>query len=291
MVPASERMPSDLFYGEYHGHRVEHLELLHKALGARPRVWLVGDSSLDNKYWLPRTVTAPAINGYEALLDPPFAPRDVCYALNERIGSDAVAINCAVEESLLRGRAYRPLPQDEFVRDNLSEHDTIVLSVGGNDVASKPTMRTLFNIFKAVLLNSEQSIKSSNGGWGIRYLEHMFRDETQRFVEQLTSRTRPKRVIVCMIYHPDETPTDSWASTLLKYVQYDSAPSKLQAVIEALYDRGTTTIRVDGTEIVPCPLFRAMNGKDTSLYVDRVEPSEKGGQVIAELLSSLISPP
>jgi hypothetical protein len=38
-------------------------------------------------------------------------------------------------------------------------------------------------------------------------------------------------------------------------------------------------------------LFRAMNGKDTSLYVDRVEPSEKGGQVIAELLCSLISPP
>lgn len=53
------------FYGNYHGHTIEHLELLAKALHitppapdgalgtARPRViWLAGDSSLDNKAWI-----------------------------------------------------------------------------------------------------------------------------------------------------------------------------------------------------------------------------------------------
>jgi hypothetical protein len=288
MGDTNGHLSSSSFYGEYHGHRVEHLTILHRALGPRPRVWLVGDSSLDNKYWLQRAMNAPATNGYEEVLDPPVGPRDVCYALNELIGPNVVAINCAVEESVLRGRAQHPLPQDAFVRDNLGEEDTVIVSVGGNDVALKPTIRTIWNVLKAVCLNSEESIKSGNG-WGIGYLEHLYRDETQRFVEKLTLLTRPKRVIVCMIYHPDEMSSDSWASMLLRCVQYDSRPSKLQSMIETLYERGTARIVAEGTEVVPCPLFRAMNGKDTRLYVDRVEPSELGGQAIAELLHPLIS--
>ena len=80
------------FYATYHGHRVEHLRTLHRALtdregDARPRVvFLAGDSSLDNKHWLyrpskkanvVRSLTArrsfigAAVNGYEDVLTPP----------------------------------------------------------------------------------------------------------------------------------------------------------------------------------------------------------------------------
>lgn len=39
------------YYDTYHGHRVDHIEVVHRAM--RPNhdriIWLAGDSSLDNK--------------------------------------------------------------------------------------------------------------------------------------------------------------------------------------------------------------------------------------------------
>ncbi len=54
------RISSRAFYGQYHGHPASALGLLAHKLRKngnsmyteRPLVWLCGDSSLDNKYWL-----------------------------------------------------------------------------------------------------------------------------------------------------------------------------------------------------------------------------------------------
>jgi hypothetical protein len=42
------------YYHNYYGHTMEHLGIVYEALGMheRPVVWLLGDSSLDNKNWL-----------------------------------------------------------------------------------------------------------------------------------------------------------------------------------------------------------------------------------------------
>ena len=44
------------FYDEYLGHRIEHLQVVHEGLkrsGKERFIWLCGDSSLDNKHWIP----------------------------------------------------------------------------------------------------------------------------------------------------------------------------------------------------------------------------------------------
>ena len=44
------------FYAEYHGHPTEDLEVVHQGLkraGKEKFIWLCGDSSLDNKHWIP----------------------------------------------------------------------------------------------------------------------------------------------------------------------------------------------------------------------------------------------
>ena len=76
------------FYGVYHGHDIEHLNAVFEALVARPRasgrdvrvVFLAGDSSLDNKYWIDGT--QPASNGMEHVLTPPRSVPDVAAQLN-----------------------------------------------------------------------------------------------------------------------------------------------------------------------------------------------------------------
>merc|ERR1711865_1338048 len=98
-VPGSEISTDAVeFYSEYHGHRPKHLSQLvtsFRAQGVEELVWLAGDSTLDNKYWLfsgkrpdlsrATHYTAAAINGYEHVLEPPRMVMDVAYQLNKAL--------------------------------------------------------------------------------------------------------------------------------------------------------------------------------------------------------------
>lgn len=131
------------FYAEYHGHTVAHLSILHRHLGNRPRVFLAGDSSLDSKYWIRASEQTTPVNGYEKVLSRGGSRKDVCYWLNQELGPEYVAINCAVEESTLCERRARLLPQDEFIRDNIGPEDVLVISV--STVAVAPCSRGACN--------------------------------------------------------------------------------------------------------------------------------------------------
>jgi hypothetical protein len=89
---------------------------------------------------------------------------------------------------------------------------------------------------------------------------------------------------VCMIYYPDETADGSWADATLAALGYDQYPWKLQLVIRRIFELATQQIRVPGSEVVPVPLFVALDGTNTRDYVQRVEPSGSGGQKMAQLL-------
>ena len=83
------RISSSSFYGEYHGHTVDHLTRAHSILrsdAARACCFLVGDSSMDNKFWLGGEST-PALNGYEKVLTSKLGlgkmVKDICYHVNK----------------------------------------------------------------------------------------------------------------------------------------------------------------------------------------------------------------
>ena len=70
-------------------------------------VFFAGDSSLDNKYWFGDS--APAVNGYEAVLTPPTMRQDVAYHANKIFADRAprwAAVNGAIEATSLNDRAF-----------------------------------------------------------------------------------------------------------------------------------------------------------------------------------------
>ena len=104
------QVPASDFYGEYHGHRVEHLEVVERHLRSQNKgqIFLVGDSSLDNKFWFNNRCVPK--NGYEDILSPPGArgKPDIAHCLNKecvRRRLPLSAINCSVEESRVESRA------------------------------------------------------------------------------------------------------------------------------------------------------------------------------------------
>lgn len=328
MLGPERKIPASSFYWNYHGQRIEDLHALISSLkgqGCGSFVWLAGDSSLDNKHWLFNgekddpvmlyhdEVAAPALNGYENVLAPQRMMRDVCYWVNKELhearrikGTEmplTCAVNTAIEESTLGERVGNDgalLPQDEFLRDHLTEQDVLIVDVGGNDIALRPTAWTGINMAALLYLSCTPIIRRCSfvwapcSGWyfgfplGLGYFVNMFRHRATEYIEKLVAKRKPKKVIVCMLYYLDEAPSGGWADNVLKILGYDRNPAKLQAVIKRVFELATSKIKLEGTEVVPFPLFVPLNGKDPGDYVQRVEPSAEGGRKMAEALVPVI---
>jgi hypothetical protein len=293
---------SGAFYETYIGHQVDLLENVFSLLPSEAvHIWLCGDSSLDNKHWLfdptsakasqmhDPTFTAPALNGYEhALRAPARMVQDVSYHLNALAHEQrsthkqpVVTINAAVEESMVRDRDGQLLDQDGFIRKHLAPQDVLVVSMGGNDVALRPTLSTIL----AMLMLTSAPKALIRCGWapGQAYFDRLFGERVRRVAERIVVKTKPTLVVICMLYYLDERPGGSWADPVLSKLGYDSDPAKLQLVLSTMSERLTKQgLHIEGTRVVICPLFEALDGRDPADYSQRVEPSVRGGRKMAE---------
>mmetsp|Transcript_19313 Transcript_19313/g.27198 ORF Transcript_19313/g.27198 Transcript_19313/m.27198 type:complete len:245 (-) Transcript_19313:892-1626(-) len=238
----TDSISANSFFAEYHGHRIADLKGLHRAmkrLGKNRFIFFVGDSSLDNKHWLyignklgnkltNSQFTAPACNGFEKVLHPPRMVKDVAYWLNWEISknkkSSSVCINASIEESALGERDNGVLlDQDIFVRDHIEKNDILVVSVGGNDIALKPTTCTALNMACLTFCSCTCCIEHLSCGLplpcccspafppGLGHFLNLFKCKVENYVKRIIAKTKPKLVIVCMIYYLDEKPGGSWA--------------------------------------------------------------------------------
>jgi len=215
--------------------------------------------------------------------------QDVCYHLNnlcETNGLDFGVINCAVEASTLSSRTTNWLAElwepDIFVREHITNNDVLIVSIGGNDIALEPSLKTIVNMLALQVLNSVEEIEGDiTKLWGATHFIEMFKEQVVDYVKKLVAKCVPKKIIICMIYFPDEADTGSWADFALSALNYNSNPRKLQASIEQIFLNATCEIKIDGTEVIPFPLFQFLDGKDSRDYIARVEPSSFGGEKIA----------
>jgi len=199
-------------------------------------------------------------------------------------------VNTAIEESCLFDRENNGLlAQDDFIRTHITEEDILIVDVGGNDVALKPTSGVILNM--ALLLYCTPTLLIGNlplAAPGLYYFLHMFRVRLRRYIESLIEVKRPKKVVVCMLYFLDQQSGGSWADGVLSQLGYDTNPEKLQAVIRQVYHWGVSCISIPGVEVVPMPLFEVLDGKNTDDYIQRVEPSIQGGEKMARALAELV---
>eukprot|EP00960_Hanusia_phi_P045023 756983-Hanusia_phi.AAC.3 len=323
-------VPGGSYYSTYHGHDQSYLERvitryhcslplllltapsMRRSHGAEaPAIFLAGDSTLDNKHWLFHggqsahsfledqtrgEFTAPAVNGYEQILEPPLMVKDVSYWMNFELAekkvdisslppslppSPRVTVLAAVEATTLTSRTGGVqcccMPtcgglhaQDELIRQYLKEQDYLVVSVGGNDIALAPSICTIIALLTVMVTP-----------WQV--------------LGRMASPVRPvpaddiplPATIVCMVYNLDEKNNPSWANSALFCLCYHCAPGILQYRMRVAYDLGVSRVKIPGVrELIPIHLADALDGKDTRDYVARVEPSIAGGRKIACLILS-----
>jgi len=296
---------------------VKHLQTLYPRLREKSDalLWTAGDSSLDNKHWF--NDQRPAVGAYANVLQPPTSVCDVTYWLNSLSESDLnsntkyAAINTAVEATTLNERCRKLRPQDIFLRDTISSEDVLIVSIGGNDIALSPTPCTIASIAGLLCLPTScleggrsfgaVPINDCCSGCGpslasctcscppcLGYFRHLFGTRTQKYIEALTAKTKPKKILICMIYYPDENNAPSWANAALGTLGYNNNPAKVQLLIRKFFEEATSTIRIAGSEVIPIPLFHPLDGTRSEDYVARVEPSASGGRKMAEYMLDVI---
>lgn len=277
------------YYTNYNGHSIDDLHIIYNSLkqqGYNSFVYFAGDSTLDNKYWILNKPNIRAINGYENILDNGAMIRDVCYWTNKHLFkkySKTAAINTAVEGSSLVDRDSDILAQDIFIRENITTNDVLVVSVGGNDIALKPTIQTVINL--GILLNLENY---SVNHPAFLYFVNFFKNKLENYINKLIEKITPKQIIVCSVYYPCEVTTSkSWADQILSISGYNHNPNKLQNFIRSIYEHAIKKIAIDKYNIVFLPLYEILDSKNSDNYVDRVEPSVLGGKIIAKHLVKL----
>merc|ERR1712079_900268 len=122
---------------------------------------------------------------------------------------------------------------------------------------------------------------------GLGYFADLFGNAVRNYILRLLGPVRPKKVIVCMTYFLDESGS-SWANHALNALDYNNNPARLQEAIRAVFRLATRHIRIHGAEVVAFPLFEVLDGKTSTDYVARVEPSPSGGKKMAEALMDVI---
>lgn len=296
----TQKINTSRFYFEWRGHTIPDITAFHSIIQSqrpsKPIIYLAGDSSFDNKYWVPSSgpvgeplpVDVPSI--YHATLERPQPKPDIAFWLNHSLGDRATSLNCAVEASTLQERKSNLLEHDEFIRDNVRAEDILIVSVGGNDIAMKPTCATVCRMLQLAWLTPRSSLQQGTA-WSLNYFTDIFKTQVETYISRLVEKQRPRAVVVCMIYYPLEAGVSkqkSWADFPLKLLGYDCFPGQLQCAIAKMYELATTQVRIPGVKVVSCPLFEAMDGKREEDYTARVEPSVEGGRKIALQLMEII---
>ena len=126
---------------------------------------------------------------------------------------------------------------------------------------------------------------------GFGYVTDLFGNRVENYVNRLVSKTKPKKILVCTIYHPMEKvkgAESSWADLALSALGYDSNPNKTQRVIRAIHTHATSKINIKGVPVIPLPLFEVLDPKNQEDYEQRVEPSVRGGEKMADAFREIL---
>lgn len=86
--------------------------------------------------------------------------------------------------------------QDRFVRDRITCDDTLIISLGVNDITLKPTTITMWNMIKLIGMNSIKTIeKIPEHAWGMQYFINMFKNSIENYIKRVCEKIYQKKLL------------------------------------------------------------------------------------------------
>lgn len=280
-------LSSKEYYATEKGHSAENVRKVHKGLldfGYERFVFLVGSSTLDNKNYVSNSMSYYPVSGYEKVLTDSCLP-DICFYMNYFLkvdGNRQSCINCAIEDSDITERLSELYGQDAFIRDNISEEDTLVISVGFDEFTSQ---RTQFNM-RMLLRVSEQDFSDRSPCY--LHFKSIVCERLEMYIKEVTSKKIPKCVIICMGYYPCDATSKCNNPCCLKCIVYDKNPEGIKHLMKVIFEDAITKIAIPKVRIKFLSLYDVIDNKDEKLYTNCIYPSQEGGVLIARAINTVM---
>lgn len=272
------------FYNNYYGHLNDHINILQEKFNKNKIIYFVGDSILDNKSYTLQ-YQEDAVNGYENIIDNKKMCPDVSYWLNKFLfdnNKDYKVINCAVEEACVEEKMNSLNSKDMRVQSYIKKEDILVVSLSGNDLSLKMSLSNKLRMAKLIYMTSKADIQK-NPNVHLDFMITICKNQLQTYIEKLTQNAVPSKIIICSIIYPCiDTTQSSWANTILSLINYNKDPEMIQMIIDLIFEHGIKQINIPGSQMEFLNLSKLVDCNNPNLYVQRVEPSKKGGYCIAK---------
>ena len=284
------KITPDKFYSDTNGHSPKYLQTIcNKFRQNKNFVFLAGDFTLDNKKAISKYVEA--VNGYEEILHPPESIPDITFHLNtfsSKLDNKNLIINCTTGNNTLNEHDFSSKismnQQDQIIIDNIKQDDILVISIGSNDIISKPTGDFISRLMK-VCPDQTEYVNYDE----LKYFAEYFYNNILTYIKQLCIKNVPKLIIICGAYFPSITKGKSmWSNQVLDLIDYNVYPSKLQSVLSYLYNESLTKINIDGYNIKYITYSDILDGSDDDYYYNRLYLSNKGGYILSKKLWKFI---
>jgi hypothetical protein len=264
------------FYDTYYGHPISDLKTIIKPAHSENKciIYLAGDSSFDNKYWLPDTNRPRVTSKYRQHSTREYARAkpDVAHWINEQTDDSIVCVNCAVEEAALSDSLNA---QDCVIQETITENDVLVVSIGGNDFALKPSILNSV-LMASVLYLTPQLVIDWGYAYNLTYIINSLVSQLETYISTLLNNVTPKTLVICTIYYPC-LHGHGWADKFLALVGYNTHYTKIHSMIDAIH----TKIESNFPNAKCIALSDVLDYTNESDYIQRVEPSETGGRKMA----------
>lgn len=255
------------------------------------KIVLLGDSTLDNSVWVDSLMDTVAGKLEQKFQEPDQIIDLSCDGFTSRDVLEGAMRDKAVDSPLHRHIKYYPLTELK----NQTDPTHIILSVGGNDLRE--------NLLTLATMNPEERKTQLNliiSGIQKRYL---------LILNELKTIQPDASPVIMLQYTPDSTQDVHGIYTLMHLLRSESSMSYFTMLKYYVWGKNNEASQDTVAELhhlmkrVYAPILNyakehnipiidmasSLNHRDTSFYRQQIEPSAKGSEVIANLISHVVN--
>lgn len=267
MYKKDKKLDNEKYYITYDGHLPEHIQYIRNKYlekGKNKFVYLTGESLFDNK----RYIKTKSDTIYKNIFEKEYVLNDIENQLNVKLLYDYVCLNCSYSDSSLTDRNKRIYENDNFVRDNISTDDMLLIGLNGSDFFE----RTNQDLVSKISYTLEHPVEENKS---LLFICEYIHDNLKKYIDNLTKFQYPGKIIVFCYLYPSEN-EDKALDTIFNLNGYKKRPTRFKNMLNFIFKYLILKFK----DIKFIQLDKVISCKDNSLYSGKLRLNEKGGDIL-----------
>ncbi|MES2217613.1 MAG: SGNH/GDSL hydrolase family protein [Pseudomonadota bacterium] len=251
-------------------------------------ITLLGDSTIDNKFWVNELFGAPQLSVVENLIE--MLPEHVIHDYSRDGFTTQDVLNGAYEDKVLAIKKYSLYPHEflqplKLAEESIKKSQYVIVSVGGNNVRE----------FLMEAGNLEDWLRSDFINDNFEKMLAKLRNEYVEIVHRIRTLNNSARIILMTQYYPSESQHDykiyQFMQELGEILDFGVSSNNCMTVIHEIMKMIYNNIfeRIPTENLVVADITSSLNLYDDTNYVCQIEPSGSGGKKIAQMLKFMVS--